>query len=179
MIYCSHCGAAADSDAAFCANCGAVLGTNPSVLSSGGIAPRVAEPGKREETSRRVLAFLIDLVPLLLLSVLHFVPIIGWMVYGMLHGLWWLLRDVNGASLGKTILKSYVANSDGSPATTSARILRNLPLAIPGFLALIPIVGFVIEIFLAPVIFGIEAIALLATGNRLGDHLAKTSVFRR
>lgn len=74
---------------------------------------------------------------MLLLSLVHFVPIFGWMFYGLLHALYWLLRDVNGASPGKAILGSFVANAVGGPSTNSQRILRNLPLAIPGFLGLI------------------------------------------
>ena len=132
-----------------------------------------------EEKGRRVVAYLIDVVPMIFLALIHFLPIVGWILYGFIHAFYWLLRDVNGASLGKSVLGSYVAAEDGVPATTSQRILRNVPLAIPGLLGMIPLIGIVFEFVVAILIFGGEALFLLATGRRLGDRLAGTQVFRK
>ncbi|HEY7211382.1 MAG TPA: RDD family protein [Bryobacteraceae bacterium] len=180
MIHCSSCGAEAGELAAFCPNCGTALAQLSSASPVARVLPvPVTRAGEREETGRRVLAFLIDIVPMLLLSLVHFVPIFGWMFYGLLHALYWLLRDVNGASPGKAILGSFVANAVGGPSTNSQRILRNLPLAIPGFLGLIPLAGVIFEFFAAIIIFGGEALLLLTTGRRFGDRLAGTTVVRR
>ena len=185
---CPNCGATADSTAAFCPNCGTSLTSgsassqtrtdwrNPFPSASPGAAYSIAAP---EDRGRRILGYLIDLVPMLLLSLLHFIPIIGWMLYGLIHACYWLLRDINGASLGKLVLNSYVANIDGSPATTSQRVMRNVLLAIPGVFGMIPLVGIAFEIILALIIFGGEGLILILTGRRLGDRLANTTVFRR
>jgi len=115
---------------------------------------------------------------MLVLALVHFLPIIGWMFYGLLHACYWLFRDFNGASLGKMAMGSFVASENGTPASTKQRILRNVTLAIPGILGVIPLLGIFLEAGLALLIFGGEAILLLATGRRLGDRLAGTMVFR-
>jgi uncharacterized RDD family membrane protein YckC len=135
--------------------------------------------GQTEDVGRRILAFLIDVIPMLILSLLHLLPVFGWMLYGLIHALWWLLRDMNGASPGKSIIGCYVASANGGPSTTRQRILRNLPLAIPGIIGMIPLIGVVLEFFLALAIFGIEALMLLTTGRRIGDRIAGTTVSRK
>ncbi len=191
-MYCPNCGTSTADTAAFCPNCGTNLvpttaaSTGPETFTYQSPQPpfatapaAVAAWAHPEDKGRRVLGFLIDIVPLLFLSLLHFLPIIGWMLYGLIHACYWLLRDVGGASLGKSVLGSFVASENGVPASTSQRVLRNLPLAIPGFLGMIPLIGIVFEFVVAAVIFGIEAITLLATGRRFGDRLAGTNVFRK
>jgi uncharacterized RDD family membrane protein YckC len=181
MIFCSNCGTEANEVAAFCPNCGSAVARSSSVPLYPAVVPPAPLPysGTREETGRRIFAFLIDIVPMLLLGLVHFVPVIGWMFYGLLHALYWLLRDINGASPGKSILGSYVASAAGGPSSNSQRMLRNLPLAIPGFLGLIPLIGIFIEFFAALALFGLEAVLLLTTGSRLGDRLAGTTVLRK
>ncbi len=116
---------------------------------------------------------------MLLLALIHFIPFIGWMFYGLIHACYWLLRDINGASPGKSVMGSFVGSADGTPSTTQQRLLRNLPLAIPGILGMIPLIGIFFEGIVALVIFGTEAILLLVTGRRFGDRLAGTAVFRK
>lgn len=172
MAYCSNCGTSVSENSTFCAIC-----RTPILLGGAGTAtPDFARP---EEKGRRVLAYLIDIIPMLLFSTLHFVPIVGWMAYGALHLVYWLIRDIGGASLGKMVLGSFVASQDGGPSTDSQRIVRNIPLALPGLIGLIPVVGIFFELGLAVLIVGVEAILLLATGRRFGDRLANTMVFRR
>ena len=69
-----------------------------------------------EERIRRVIAYLIDVVPMLLLALLHLLPIFGWILYGLLHVFYWLLRDINGASPGKLVMGTVVAAADGTRA---------------------------------------------------------------
>ncbi len=186
MIYCSKCGTQADENAAFCPNCGTSLAAQAAtpVTSAVPVAAVVPPPpssysGQTEDAGRRVLAFLIDVVPLLVLAVLHFLPVFGWMLYGLVHALYWLLRDINGSSPGKAVLGSYVASTTGAPSTSGQRMLRNLPIAIPGFIGMIPFIGIVLEFFLALAIFGFEGLMLLTTGKRIGDRLAGTTVLRK
>ncbi len=146
-------------------------------LSGTGAMGRVyAQP---EEKVKRVIGYLIDVVPMLFLALVHLLPIVGWMLYGFLHVCYWLFRDINGASLGKLAMGSFVASQDGTPASTQQKILRNVPLALPGILGMIPLLGLFLEIGFAMCVFGAEAVLLLATGRRFGDRLAGTMVFRR
>ena len=144
-----------------------------------GSAATVGFPPQVEDKGRRVIAYLIDVVPMLVLALLHFLPIVGWMLYGLIHACYWLFRDYLGASLGKTALGAYVTSEDGSPSTTRQRIIRNVPLAIPGIIGMIPLIGIFFEAGSALLIFGGEALMLLATGRRLGDRLAGTTVYRK
>jgi uncharacterized RDD family membrane protein YckC len=184
-MFCSSCGAETDLKAKFCANCGALQpgfpeppAAIPAALAT--LTPAVAGfPPQVDERGRRVIAFFIDVIPLRMLAIVHLLPIIGWIFYGFAHACYWLLRDYTGSSLGKMALGSYVTREDGSPASTQQRILRNVTLAIPGVIGMIPVIGIVFEVFFAALIFGIEAVLLLATGRRLGDHIAGTTVYRK
>ncbi len=181
MTFCSNCGTSVAEGTAFCPNCGTSLkpfgaAPDPAMHMHSSTVVQLVQP---EQKDRRVLAYLIDIVPMLVLAIVHFIPILGWMFYGLLHALYWLLRDINGASPGKSVMGSYVGTESGSVSTNQQRILRNVPLAIPGLLGMIPLLGLPIEFFAALAIFGLEAILLLTTGRRLGDRLAGTNVFRR
>ena len=192
-MHCTNCGTPAEAGATFCANCGAAL--NPSSAGSatidlppaapawqapGGTNPAlITYPPQVEERGRRVIAYLIDLVPMILLALVHFLPVVGSMFYGLIHICYWLFRDYTGSSLGKMALGAYVTNEDGGPSTTQQRIMRNLPLAIPGIIGLIPLIGIIFHLILGLIIFGGEAILLLATGRRMGDRIAGTNVYRK
>ncbi|MGI8960751.1 MAG: RDD family protein [Bryobacteraceae bacterium] len=188
-MHCPNCGTLVQTGAAFCPNCGTGLNAtaipehgSPSGSSSQfptNISPVPAILSQPEERVRRVVAYLIDVVPMLLLAFIHFLPVIGWMFYGLIHACYWLFRDINGASLGKLVMGSFVASENGTPASTKQRILRNVTLALPGVVGTVPLLGLFFEAGLAIVIFGAEAILLLVTGRRLGDRIAGTMVFRR
>ncbi len=192
---CPNCGTSVGELVGFCPNCGTSLSP-----AAAGFPPRAGAPspsatgalpytaatslplaysGVPEERVKRVVGYLIDVVPMLVLALLHFLPVVGWMLYGLLHILYWLLRDINGASIGKTVMGSYVADVNGGPSTTSQRITRNIPLAIPGLFGLIPLLGIIFEIPIALLIFVGEAALLLLTGRRFGDRLAGTTVLRK
>lgn len=192
-MQCPACSQINGDTAAFCIHCGGALvratpmATSPgsgaaaapamnAPITSPSAAARLAQP---EETAKRVVAYLIDLIPAAILALINLIPVIGWMIYGLVFCLYWLLRDVNGASLGKLAMGSIVVNADGQPSTTGQRIRRNLPLALPGLLGILPFVGVVLEIPVAMIVFTAEAIALLATGSRIGDRIAGTMVTRK
>ncbi len=194
-MFCPNCGTSTEATAIFCPNCGTNLAaaspgnaasdpppyqnTSGAAYSAPGTSVPFAYARQPEETGRRVVAYLIDVVPMLLLALIHFIPFIGWMFYGLIHACYWLLRDINGASPGKSVMGSFVGSTDGTASTTQQRLLRNVPLAIPGILGMIPLIGIFFEGIVALVIFGTEAILLLVTGRRFGDRLAGTAVFRK
>ena len=192
-MHCPNCGTSVETAVAFCPNCatdlkraaedvppahGTPYESSPQFTRST-TAPVEAILPQPEEKVRRVVAYLIDVVPMLLLALVHLLPIFGWMFYGLLHACYWLLRDINGASLGKLVMGSFVASENGTPASTQQRVLRNATLAVPGIFGIIPLFGIFLEAGLALLIFGGEAILLLVTGRRLGDRIAGTMVFRR
>jgi uncharacterized RDD family membrane protein YckC len=127
----------------------------------------------------RVAGYFIDVVPTLLVLFVGWIPIIGLMLAGAFLVPYWLLRDVAGASLGKMLLGLKVVAKDGQPASTGARVLRNLPLSLGPACALIPVLGYVIAAPVAGIVVLVEAIMLLSQGERLGDRLAKTAVVKK
>jgi uncharacterized RDD family membrane protein YckC len=162
-------------------------GPNPEFASPGSAAGGAGLPYsvdnalavRPQDKTRRILGFLVDVIPSLFLGLVNLLPVLGWMVHGFLSACYWLLRDITGASLGKVVTGSIVVREDGGPASTGQKILRNLPFALPGFVGMIPIVGIIFEMILAVVILGIEVFLFLATGRRLGDRLARTTVVRK
>ncbi|HEX4169358.1 MAG TPA: RDD family protein [Bryobacteraceae bacterium] len=187
-MFCPNCGTSVDNLASFCSNCGTTFPSasgDPQTLDARNAAyplqsrAALSYAATPEEKRRRVAAYLIDIIPMLFLALVHLLPIFGWMLYGLIHVCYWLLRDINGASPGKLVVGSYVANADGTASTTSQRIMRNVPLALPGIIGMIPLIGIFFEFGFAVIIFAGEAILLLATGRRLGDRLANTQVFRK
>ncbi len=184
-MQCPNCGTLQHNGIRFCSNCGQSFGSvgssfegQPTTPSPYRSAPVAIVP-ERENLGRRILAYLIDLLPCLILSVLHFVPILGWMMFGLITGCYWLLRDINGASLGKSFTGSIVLSAGGSPSTTSQRIIRNIPIALAVFLELIPLAGILFWFIGLLIVLPIELILLLVGGRRLGDVLAGTNVFHK
>jgi hypothetical protein len=178
-LECNNCHAPIEENNRFCTVCGSA--SIAMVTSEGGAVVRPTAGSStlpREEVIRRGAAYLLDLIPVLLLAILHLLPIVGWILFGALASAWWLLRDINSASLGKTIVGSVVRTESGLPATTGQLVIRNVPLAIPALLEVIPIIGVLIGFIAAIIIFPTEILVLSATGRRLGDRLAGTNVFR-
>ena len=146
----------------------------------------VAQEAAAESTSQvvaqlgiRICAYLIDCIPVVLLSFLNLIPIAGPMMCGFLVTPYWLLRDVTGASLGKLMLGLKVLNKDGSDSTTRQRVLRNVTLAAgPAFL-IIPLIGIVLFAVIGGILGLIEIIFFLTQRERLGDRLAKTTVVKK
>lgn len=125
----------------------------------------------------RALGYLIDLLPTFLAIPFFLIPILGQIVAGAILCAYWLLRDINGASLGKLALGCRVAtDSGGQEATPKDRIFRNLPLAIIPLSLTIPFVGFFLVLLVGPVVIVAELMCLLTKGRRVGDILAGTTV---
>jgi uncharacterized RDD family membrane protein YckC len=171
-MFCAICGTEMQGE--FCPACGARAGQ------ARGAASPFPQTAPATDIGLRAGAYLIDLLPLIpVVLLLGWIPIIGGMLLGLILSSYWLLRDIAGAGLGKTILGLRVVFKDGSPSAASSRILRNLPLAVGPALLIIPFFGY----FLAPpvtVIVLVTEIVLLVTKNeRLGDMLAGTTVLKK
>ena len=129
-------------------------------------------------TGQRVGAFLLDFLFSFPLALIWMIPFIGTIVGGFLLFLYWLFRDVMRPSLGKKIVGLDVAALNYGPPSTGSLILRNLLLALPTLIAMIPlvgVVGFGLDLF----VILVEFILLISTGIRLGDRMASTIVVER
>lgn len=154
--------------------------TLPAVAAPRGVvaAQDVATP-QRASIALRAAGYLIDVIPAFLIALIALIPLIGHIVAGLLLGFYWLYRDAAGFSLGKIALGLRVVQTNGEPASPQALKRRNLPFALAGFVAAIPLLG----IFLGPVVGGIAFIAtvvlLVIDGFTLGDKWAGTTVVSR
>lgn len=128
-------------------------------------------------TSRltRLLAKMVDLFIVLILSFL-FYP------FGLLLALVYMtFSDSLGAgqSVGKKLLGfAVISLEDGSPCSLKQSAIRNLPILLPMFFALIPFWGWIISSLLALPLIGFEVYLMLKieSSHRLGDVMADTTV---
>ena len=115
---------------------------------------------------------------------------------GVLLLLYWILRDIRGASLGKWALGMEVRDVGGGTSSGGARVFRNLPFGLYGFILvlvgmasllalIIPPLGVIAGLFGTVAVIGlnfavifVEFAMLLITGRRIGDRLAQTIVVR-
>ena len=176
---CQNCRTPLPDSSRFCSNCGTPFSSTASASQSPWASGAFVLPAAKEELFRRAVAYLLDLAPVIVLATLHFIPFLGWITFGALTSAWWLLRDINGASLGKSIVGSTVLTEGGHLCTTNQLILRNVTLAIPAILHMIPLFGILIGPIAALIIWPVEILLLLVTGRRIGDRLAGTDVFRK
>ena len=131
------------------------------------------------DKSQRAFGYLIDVLPLLLIGLISLIPLVGIILYGFILIFYWLLRDITGGSLGKMAMGTKVVANNGSPASTGARILRNVTLAIPGLVLAIPLVGYIGGPLCGGTMVLLEIFMLLGTGERIGDKIAGTIVVKR
>jgi uncharacterized RDD family membrane protein YckC len=92
-----------------------------------------------------------------------------------------LLRDIGGASPGKLVLGLRVVGADGTSATVTQRVLRNVTLgAQAAAIALVPLAGFgimgIIVRFVPSLLLTIDGAYLLDKGLRLSDRIVGTRV---
>jgi uncharacterized RDD family membrane protein YckC len=127
----------------------------------------------------RAVGYLIDILPLLVVSLFSLIPFVGAILAGLLGLVYWLLRDIGGASLGKLAMGLRIASKHGGESTPGARVLRNITLAAPSAALAIPVAGYALGPSCGFLMVLIETIALLSTGERVGDRLADTVVVRR
>ncbi|MDC1174942.1 RDD family protein [Bacteriovoracaceae bacterium] len=85
----------------------------------------------------------------------------------------------NGQSVGKKFMGFQVINlEDGTPCSVKQSFIRNLPMIVPLFFAIIPLWGAIFALILGVplIVFEILMLYKLDSGHRLGDVMADTSV---
>ncbi len=85
----------------------------------------------------------------------------------------------SGQSVGKKFMGfAVISLEDGTPCSLKQSIIRNLPIIIPLFFAIVPLWGWIIAILTGVPLFVLEVYLLykLDSGHRLGDVMADTSV---
>jgi uncharacterized RDD family membrane protein YckC len=123
----------------------------------------------------RLFAKAVDLFLCLLLSI-FFYPV------GILLAVFYLsVSDAlqSGQSVGKKLMGfNVISIDDGQYCTIKQSLIRNLPLSLPLFFAVIPIWGWIIWILAGSFFIVMELYLLLKldSGNRLGDVMADTTV---
>jgi len=159
----------------FCPECG-------TRLPEGSVAPQPgvqAVPFVVASKFSRICGFAIDLALSVLAAVFLIVPGAGQIVAGLIWIVYFLFRDINGASIGKMLLGNVVISKNGRPASARQKILRNILLVLPDLVEWIPLAGLVAGPGVLIVILGVEGLTLVATGERLGDKFAGTMVVKR
>ena len=126
---------------------------------------------------KRFIAALIDSV---LASVVALIPVVG----GIVGAAYILVKDglelefMDRRSIGKKLMKLRPVRLDGGSMDITTSLQRNWPLAIGSILSIIPFLGWIAAIIIAPIIAIIELVLVLTDpgGRRLGDKLAGTKV---
>lgn len=139
---------------------------------------------QKAEAFPRILAFLIDVI---IAWVPVFIPVFG-ALFGSLYllfkdGLMFKVtqkEEWKNRSIGKKLLNLEVVSLDGEIVDLAISAKRNLPLTIGNFIAIVPLVGWVIGPTVALVLAIVELIMFLSNedGRRLGDLWANTQVVK-
>jgi uncharacterized RDD family membrane protein YckC len=119
---------------------------------------------------KRFLAYFIDVF---LCGIVGLIPVLG----GIAATVYMLVRDglFSGQSVGKKIVGLKV-EKDGTPAAFADSVKRNLILALPDVLLIVPVAGFVLYAVAISIVTIIETLFVLLNGRRLGDKFAGTQV---
>lgn len=139
-------------------------------------APPTAASGKADNV-KRFVAFIIDAVIASVLT--SVIPVLG----GVLGGLYMLLRDgfdfefMRYRSLGKRLMGLRPVLVGGGAMTMQVSMRRNWPFAF-SILTIIPVLGFILAVVIAPILGVIEGVLVLTNpeGRRFGDQFAGTKV---
>ena len=139
---------------------------------------------QKAEVFPRILAFMIDG---LIAWVPVFIPFAG-AIFGSLYllfkdGLMYQITkkdEWKNKSIGKKIMNIEIVSLDEQVIDLSISAKRNLPLTIGNFIAIIPVIGWVIGPTLALILGLVELVVFLTDedGRRLGDKWAKTQVIK-
>lgn len=139
---------------------------------------------QKAEVFPRILAFMIDS---LIAWVPVFIPFLG-AIFGSLYllfkdGLMYQITkkdEWKNKSIGKKLMNIEIISLDEQVIDLSISAKRNLPLTIGNFIAIIPVIGWVIGPILALVLALVELIIFLTDedGRRLGDKWANTKVIK-
>jgi uncharacterized RDD family membrane protein YckC len=127
----------------------------------------------------RVLGFAIDFAISMIAAILLVIPGLGQILAALIWTVYFLFRDINGASLGKMAVGNVVISKNGGPASARQKILRNVLLVLPDLTEWIPLVGLLTGSTVLLIVLGVEGLSLMATGERLGDKIAGTLVVKR
>ncbi len=148
-------------------------------------AQRPAQKSKEYEKAPLFARFIAALIDALVGWVFVFIPIVG----GIISVLYLLLKDGlpyqlfkedewKNKSLGKKIMDIEVYHLDDRVVDLSVSAKRNIPLTIGSFIAIIPLLGWIVGPIVG-LIFGIIELIFLLTDSqnrRLGDRWANTKV---
>jgi uncharacterized RDD family membrane protein YckC len=139
---------------------------------------------QKAEVFPRILAFMIDS---LIAWIPVFIPFLG-AIFGSLYllfkdGLMYQITkkdEWKNKSIGKKLMNIEIISLDEQVIDLSISAKRNLPLTIGNFIAIIPVIGWVIGPILALVLALVELIIFLTDedGRRLGDKWANTKVIK-
>jgi len=132
----------------------------------------------------RILAFMVDG---LIAWLPFFIPIIG----GVFGSLYLLFKDGimyqitkeeewKNRSIGKKILNLEIETLNGEVIDLVVSAKRNLPLTIGNFIAIVPVIGWIIGPTVALILAVVELIVFLTNDDhrRLGDLWANTKVVK-
>ena len=172
-VFCRNCGSALERGQP-CPNCAA------SAARQAYAAMPVAVSGPTADVGLRALAYLLDVIPMIIVGILiGWIPILGAMIFGFILLGYWLLRDFAGHSLGKMLLGLVVVKKDGSPSETTQHVLRNSTIAIGPALLMIPLIGYVLGPVVSFLCIITEVVMLLVKKERIGDIIAGTTVVKK
>jgi uncharacterized RDD family membrane protein YckC len=130
----------------------------------------------------RVIAKLIDIAIVMLLAAVlpHPVgPLLGFFYSLVCDGMHFWIFDAQ--SVGKKLMGLKVVSlSRGGPATARDSVLRNAPVGVATFFAIIPIWGWLILAAIGLPLMAMEIYLMITveTGHRLGDVMGDTEVVR-
>lgn len=136
-------------------------------------------PLAKADPSKRIVAFIIDWVLSVPFQFIGVIPFIGQFLSLMFLIPYWLLRDVGGASIGKRLMGLRVVNYQGETAAFGTRVRRNLILAFPFLVIILPVLGAVAAALAFFAVALIELTLLFVRGERLSDRDTKCLVVSR
>ena len=139
---------------------------------------------QKAEVFPRILAFMIDV---LIAWLPVFIPVIG----GVFGSLYLLFKDAlmyqitrkdewKNRSIGKKVMNLEIESMDDKVIDLTISAKRNLPLTIGNFIAIVPVIGWVIGPTVALILAVVELIIFLTNeeNRRLGDMWANTRVIK-
>ncbi len=127
----------------------------------------------------RIAAKLMDLLVVFALAQILYPigPICGFLYSVFADGI--SFRGRPGASLGKSLLRLKVVQTlEKRPAQWKDSVLRNAPVGVATFFAIIPVWGWLIAVLIGLPLMLIEVYLIMTVeaGHRLGDVMADTEV---
>jgi len=128
----------------------------------------------------RVVAKFIDIAIVFLVAAIFpypLGPLLGFLYSLLADGIQY--KTFNGQSVGKKLMKLQVVNTiTKKPATYRDSVLRNAPVGVATFFAIIPVWGWLILGLIGIPLMIMEVYLMLTveTGHRLGDVMGDTEV---